>query len=1298
MRLSTRLMIAMVALVLLTATTVSLLTYHNVLAIALPRGLERINTQVRVIASDLEAPAQEARADVIGFRASVAVNEIMMARLRASTDPSASSNEADERGRLAFRFVNELMGKPEYAQFRVIGVDDGGREIVRVDRSGPNGAIRIVPDTELQRKGDRSYFKKAIALPADDIYVSQVDLNQEHGAFETPYVPTLRTAAPIYTPDGKPFGVVIINVDLRPAFARVRRSIQSGSKLYVVNEKGDYLFHPDPSREFGFEFGKPTRIQDDFPQFANLLAANDAAPRVMTDSAGTRFGVGWRSIRLADGPRVSVIEAMPYPEVIASATAIRTSTVVGGLAAVLCAFALAAALARSLTRPLVRITKAVEGFPSDAAVDMPAGGGRELNVLVDAFKRMSTDSRAKTAALQQEIEERQRVFDTSPDLILVTDREGTFMRVSPSSEAILGYRSEEMAGHSAAKFIYAEDLEPTRDEMRLARRGQVIRNFETRYVHKDGRIVILAWTGVWSEAAQRHFFIGRDTTEQKRAEEQFREQKALLDSAVNNMQHGLLMFEPNNKAVVINQTYIEMYRLSPDRVTPGITMRELLELRAKNGTFEGNIDDYINTQTLAGAGAVTDRVFQLPDGRSIRVVNRAIGDGGWVSTHEDITARRKAEAEIRGYAEREQLFIAAVESSNDAIVTKSLDAVITGWNHAAEALFGFTAEEAIGQSIDIIVPDELRGEVRGFLAQVKDGGKVEHHETTRVNKSGQRIQVSLSISPIKSPSGAIIGAAKVARDISARIKAQEALRESERLAQDIIASALDGFVQLNDVGEVIEWNPQAEAIFGWSREEALGTPLSELYLPAEHQLHSVAMIERVREEGESAHLGQRFKLDALHKDGRVIKIEVALTALRRRDGYVFNGFVRDLTKQIAAEEQLRQAQKMESVGHLTGGVAHDFNNVLTVITGTIDMLAEAVAEKPQLAAIAKLISEAADRGAELTGHLLAFARKQPLQPRETNINDLIVEAVKLLRATLGEQIEVEAFLKHDAWLALVDPNQLSSALLNLAINARDAMPNGGKLVLETSNAVLDQSYADSHAEVQPGDYVLFAVSDTGSGIPEGIRAKVFEPFFTTKGVGRGTGLGLSMVYGFVKQSGGHIKIYSEEGHGTTFKIYLPRADVVGSSVAAAPLEAGLRGGTETILIVEDDPLVRTSVTAQISSLGYRTLSAGNAAEALSLVDGGARFDLLFTDVMMPGQMNGRQLAEEAAKRRSPLKVVFTSGYTENAIIHHGRLDPGVLLLAKPYRKIDLARTLRTALDEADKPAGRVEEPSRSHAG
>jgi PAS domain S-box-containing protein len=899
---------------------------------------------------------------------------------------------------------------------------------------------------------------------------------------------------------------------------------------------------------------------------------------------------------------------------------------------------------------------------------------------------------------EREVEERHQIFDISVDLILVTDRHGTFVRVSQSVVPLLGYEPEEMVGHSASEFIHPEDLEPTRNEMRLARRGRQTRSFETRYIHKDGRVVTLAWTGAWSEPAQQHLFMGRDTTEQKLADAKLHEQKVLLDAALQNMSHGLCMFDANGRIVLFNEGYRAMMGL-PAELLQGLSLLDLFKHRRTTGDFVGDPEEFFaNVMADVHAGKWDTKIMESQNGRTLRVADRPMAGGGWVATFEDITEWQKAQVAIRDYAEREQLFIAAVESSTDAIVTKTLDGVITGWNQAAERLFGYSPQEAIGQSIDIVVPDELRGEVRDILARIKDGEKIDHQETVRIDKAGRHIDVSLSVSPVKSQTGAIIGAAKVARDIGARKKTQQALVESERMAHEIIAGALDGFIQLNESGEVIEWNPQAEVIFGWSRQEALGRNLTDLYLPKDHQPRSFAMSARLRDPEHGKGVGERFEFEAVRKDGRRITVETSLTALHRREGYVFNGFVRDLTEKLATEEHIRQSQKMESVGQLTGGIAHDFNNMLAVITGTIDILGEAVSDKPQLAAIAKLISEAADRGAELTGHLLAFARKQPLQPREIDANALMIESEKLLRRTLGEQVEIDLCLETDVWPALIDPTQLTTALLNLAVNARDAMPDGGKLTLETKNVVLDQSYAGANAEVQAGDYVMVAVSDTGDGIPEAIRQKIFEPFFTTKEVGRGTGLGLSMVYGFVKQSGGHIKVYSEEGHGTTFKLYLPRAGALAEDIAEASQESAIEGGTETILVVEDDALVRGSVITQLQTLGYKTLAAANAAEALAMADGNAQFDLLFTDVIMPGKMNGRQLVEEMAKRRAQLKVLFTSGYTENAISHHGRLDPGVLLLAKPYRNVELARMLRSALDAVDSLPRRSRKTPKSQAG
>jgi PAS domain S-box-containing protein len=387
----------------------------------------------------------------------------------------------------------------------------------------------------------------------------------------------------------------------------------------------------------------------------------------------------------------------------------------------------------------------------------------------------------------------------------------------------------------------------------------------------------------------------------------------------------------------------------------------------------------------------------------------------------------------------------------------------------------------------------------------------------------------------------------------------------------------------------------------------------------------------------------------------------------------------DVTAAREIERKLHHSQKLDAIGKLTGGVAHDFNNMLTVITGTTEILVAGLGDKPWLQAVAALINQAADRCTELIQQLLAFARKQPLQPRNVDINAALLDIAKLLRPTLGEQIDVDSILERGMPTALIDPSQLANALINLAINARDAMPNGGKLMLETANVVLDQSYAQANPDVRPGAYVMIVVSDTGTGMPAELCEKAFEPFFTTKEAGKGTGLGLSMVYGFVKQSGGHIKIYSEPDHGTSIKLYFPATS--GSVELPIPIVAPAQGAGETILVVEDDALLRGFVVAQLLGLGYKAAAVGDARTALEYVESGQPFDLLFTDIVMPGGMTGRQLAEEVTSRQPGAKILYTSGYTENSIVHHGRLDQGVMLLSKPYRKSALASMVRQALGD-----------------
>jgi PAS domain S-box-containing protein len=634
--------------------------------------------------------------------------------------------------------------------------------------------------------------------------------------------------------------------------------------------------------------------------------------------------------------------------------------------------------------------------------------------------------------------------------------------------------------------------------------------------------------------------------------------------------------------------------------------------------------------------------------------------------------RHQAASERDLRTERERIFSAVVESSNDAIITKALDGTITGWNGAAERLFGYTTAEAVGQHIDIIVPPDRRAEVNNILDRVGKGERIQQYETARKHKDGRNVEVSLSVSPILSASGEIVGVSKTARDITESNRTLRALTQEVEERRRIFETSHDLILVTDPVGNFIQVSPSATTILGYDPAEMIGHSAVEFIHPDD--------LENTRSEMRAARRGlskRNFETRYVSKDGKAVSLNWSGTWSEPVRRHFFIG--RDLTEKQAAEAQMRQVQKMDAIGQLTGGVAHDFNNILTVITGTIGILEEAVADKPELVSIAKLIDEAAERGASLTKHLLAFARKQPLRPREIDVNSLVLEAAKLLHPTLGEHVQIKPILAEDAWTAMVDPSQLTTAVLNLALNARDAMPNGGKLAIETGNIYLDEGYASMNSDVTPGNYVMIAVSDSGSGIPASLIEKVFDPFFTTKEVGKGTGLGLSMVFGFVKQSGGHIKIYSEEGHGTSVKMYLPRATGLGQTVAEALISDNIEGGTEVVLVVEDDSMVRKYVMTQIQSLGYAALEAANAAEALTIVNATETIHLLFTDVIMPGAMNGRQLVDEALKRRPSLKILYTSGYTENAIVHHGRLDTGVLLLTKPYRKSELARMLRLAL-------------------
>ncbi|CCE06221.1 PAS sensor protein (modular protein) [Bradyrhizobium sp. STM 3843] len=613
----------------------------------------------------------------------------------------------------------------------------------------------------------------------------------------------------------------------------------------------------------------------------------------------------------------------------------------------------------------------------------------------------------------------------------------------------------------------------------------------------------------------------------------------------------------------------------------------------------------------------------------------------------------------RDLQEREARIRRLVDSNIIGILFWHANGDISYANDAFLNMTGYSRQELVSGSIQWkdITPVEYHVSDAERVRKLRLLGQLPPREKEFFRKDGSRVPVLIGTAMLTGSSEQNIS---FVLDLTARKQAEEKYRL-------LMEQAHDGILVLDQSGNVIEANHTATVMLGRPREQIIQRPFRSIVGPlAATEFDSLL-------KPSPAGL---IQLRLAGQDGKGLDAEVSAARVSIGGQELIIVIARDITHRLRLEQQLRQSQKMDSIGQLTGGVAHDFNNLLTVITGTIDILIDGLSDRPELAAIARMIDDAASRGAELTKQLLAFARKQPLQPRDTDINTLVINTAKLLRPTLGEQITIDSRLEASCWHALIDPSQLSTALINLAVNARDAMPNGGAITYTTAKA----SFAgfNSGPEGALGDYVMVAVSDTGSGIPSNIRDKIFEPFFTTKELGKGTGLGLSMVYGFIKQSGGYVTIDSEEGRGTTISLYLPRA-VEGEAISDAPPQHEAQRGSETILVVEDDPLVRNNVVLQLKSLGYRTMTAANGPEALALLAEGESFDVLFTDMVMPGGMNGRELAAAVRRQRPEVAVLYMSGYPQAAMTDDGRLEPGITLISKPYRPLELARLIREVL-------------------
>lgn len=603
-----------------------------------------------------------------------------------------------------------------------------------------------------------------------------------------------------------------------------------------------------------------------------------------------------------------------------------------------------------------------------------------------------------------------------------------------------------------------------------------------------------------------------------------------------------------------------------------------------------------------------------------------------------------------------------LESISDAFYALDRQWQFTYLNQQAGVLLNRPGDELLGKNVWTEFP-----EASGSQIEQQYQKALETQKTVRFRAFYEPLDKWFDISAYPIPDGLAV----YFRDVTLEREHQERFNLISKATNDVI---WDWNLSTDDVW----WNDSMTQLFGYPLAEL--EPGSESWTRRIHPDDLEQAVNSIHEviAGDEEHWTLEYRF--IKRDGKVANVVDRGFVIRNANGQATRmvGSMLDITERIELEQRLRESQKLEAVGHLTGGVAHDFNNLLTVILGNSEMMVE-LATDPELQVMAEMTVSAATRGAELTSRLLAFARRQPLDPKPTDLNQLVEAMRGLIRRTLPENIELVLSPAPDLGIVEIDAGELDTALLNLVVNARDAMPGGGKLTIETTNTLLDEDYAQRHTEISPGEYVMIGVSDSGKGMNPEIVGRVFEPFFTTKSVGKGSGLGLSMVFGFTKQSGGHISIYSEPNEGTSVKLFFPRVRGLQKTTYQPASELLPEGGNEHILIAEDDRLVLQHLERQLRSLGYQVTAVTSGPEALRALEKDNDIDLLLTDIVMPGGMNGRQLADKARETYPSLKVLFTSGYTENAVVHQGRLDPGVELLSKPYTRIELATKVQRVL-------------------
>jgi PAS domain S-box-containing protein len=909
----------------------------------------------------------------------------------------------------------------------------------------------------------------------------------------------------------------------------------------------------------------------------------------------------------------------------------------------------------------------------------------------DRFEKLVERNRRDDELKRREQQFRKLVEGSIQGLVVFVDDRPVFANQAMAN--ILGQDGPDdiLRMRSSSDFVHTSEIDRVAGYRRNRLLGEAAPEiYEFKAVRKDGsmawleaRSTICEWDG---ERAIQSACV--DITERKYAEMALGESEARFKDFAESASDWYWQTDAQHR--VVDYSVNASGAASADRVGSHLLGKTRFDLRlpedADDDKWQRHRSDLEAHRPFRNFVYLSD----VPEGeyRHVRISGTPVFDaeGGFVGyrgTGSDITELLRRDDELLQSAQR---YRSLVEGSIQGMfVHRDLQLLFA--NEECARILGYESLEELQKAGPVdqhFHPDE-KDRLRGYAeARLRGDTLPSNYELRALRKDGSSIWLENRVTLVEWEGGPAIQS--VFYDITDRKRAEAGLSASEQRFRALVEYAPEAITMLDvDTGLYLDANPMAEALHGLPRDELIGK-LGPAGLSPKIQVDGRPSAEAAPDYLSRALAGEfpRFEWMHLDPEGKETLCEVSLARLPDPHRNLVRASITDITERKAAEARraeleadLAQAQKMEAVGQLTGGVAHDFNNMLAVILGSAELLEDELGENnPRLAAVL----HGTKRAADLTQHLLAFSRKQALQPAIININSLIAYITGLLRSTLEEHIDIETVIGAGLWNCEVDRGQLENALVNLAINARDAMPDGGMLTIETANARLDDDYAAAQAEVEPGQYVMLAISDTGSGMPPEIQEHVFEPFYTTKEVGKGTGLGLSMIYGFVKQSGGHVAIYSEPGEGTTIKLYLPRSTE--TEAEEKPLVLGdapvARG--ESVLVVEDDPDLRTLAVALLSNLGYQVMEAATGEAALEQLGSKSAVNLLLTDVMLPGGMNGRELATEIEKRAPGIHVLYMSGYTENAIVHHGRLDAGIELLEKPFRRADLARAVRKALD------------------